>query len=693
MKVGIAIIVIGLGLEIAQGQTPSPESWQMLSSPQHQDCGDAAPIPEKAKSRQLMKNLSVASVSQPTVRIGYIVPSNRTPQPDAEAKLAYVVRYMQAWYRSEMERHGFGPKTFRYETTSDGVTPKVHVVKSTLTDDYMRGDVWGRTIQAASAGGLSTWATGELWFLVPECHLLTSDGTVTGGVALGASWGSGPDPGIAMMGGDSLARWNPRTLSDDRPYNGLVLAELGQFPMAQNKSFPWFEGTTMSEVSSSVLGAAIHELGHAFGLPHDFRNDANFRGNIMGNGCRGYRGNRFPGKYANHYARLSYAAALALNRSRYFNAGTGDTTKPSITATTSGSATASGGCIEIPFTATDASGLAAYWVSWGGDLVAEGSLQGTNSSIAVRTPYFDAGTTSNKTYTISVFDVFGNKTNLDVTRTVGSTTQTSLRPAIRITPQIALPGELVTLQESDTLGTIGVAYEWDTDGDGVFESPTGQSASFSFIPAWTGARMVRVRTSRSSGEWSQSTPVPLYIHRPTQLYEWGTNSFAVSWRESVGLAYEAQGSTDLRQPWKVADGGTSKAVDGRTLNTIPQTGSAAYYRVKYAKDNGTLVTVPDFPASGSTVTIVYDPAGRSLANASQVYIHFAADDWANRVTPRPAMQLVDGRWIFSYAIPPGSKVLKMVFTENAEVQTAGLWDNNNWTDWSLPVGLTTAASN
>lgn len=663
----------------------------MLSSPRHHDCGDALPAPETTKPRRLMKNLSVASVNQPTVRIGYIVASNRSAQPDAEAKLAHIVRYMQDWYRSEMERHGFGPKTFRYETESDGVNPKINVVKANVTDHYLRGDVWGRTIDVASQGGLSTWAAGEVWFLVPECHLQTSDGSVTGGTALGASWGSGDDPGIAMMGSDSLARWNPGTLSDDRSFNGLVLSDLGPHPMAQNKSFPWFEGTTLSEVSSSSIGAAIHELGHAFGLPHDFRNDNNFRGNIMGNGCRGYRGNRFPGKYPDHYARLSYASALALNYSRYFNSGTGDTTRPMITPTGNGNASPSGGCIEIQFTASDASGLSAYWISWAGNLIDEGLLQDTTANVTVRTPYFEAGKDNN--YTISVFDVFGNKSNSDLLRTVSNTAEVSLRPALRVTPQFALPGEAVTLNEYDTLNAGSISYQWDTDGDGVFETDTGPSASLSFVPAWTGARMVRVRTSRNSGEWSQSAPVPLYIHRPAIKHLLESNSYVVGWRESVGLVYETQGNSDLRQPWRVAETNTRKTTSGEVLKSAAKTENAAFFRIRYAKDDGTLLTIPDFPASGSTVTIVYDPAGRPLANSGQVYIHFAADDWINRVIPRPTMQRSGGRWTFNYTIQPGSKTLKMVFTENPEGQDAGLWDNNSWADWNVSVGPTTAASN
>jgi hypothetical protein len=66
------------------------------------------------------------------------------------------------------------------------------------------------------------------------------------------------------------------------------------------------------------LGNVIHETGHALGLGHDFRNDANFHGNVMGNGLRGMRGEFFPESYPEDATRISYAAALALSVNRYF---------------------------------------------------------------------------------------------------------------------------------------------------------------------------------------------------------------------------------------------------------------------------------------------------------------------------------------------------------------------------------------
>ena len=90
--------------------------------------------------------------------------------------------------------------------------------------------------------------------------------------------------------------------------------------MKQDVTFAWFEGSSFSSLASSWLGALWHETGHAFGLPHDFRNDNNFHGNLMGNGLRGTRGSLFPEKYPQNYTRLEYASALVLNVSHYFNA-------------------------------------------------------------------------------------------------------------------------------------------------------------------------------------------------------------------------------------------------------------------------------------------------------------------------------------------------------------------------------------
>lgn len=93
---------------------------------------------------------------------------------------------------------------------------------------------------------------------------------------------------------------------------------------------------------------------------------------------------------------------------------------------------------------------------------------------------------------------------------------------------------------------------------------------------------------------------------------------------------------------------------------------------------------PSNPTDAQAVTVTYDPAGRPLAGASQVYIHTGRNGWQNRITPRPAMTLADGKW--TYTIPPtaGTTVLDMVFTSAPEAG-GGTWDNNGGQDWHFAV--------
>jgi len=70
------------------------------------------------------------------VRIVYLVPSNRIPQPDAEKILQEYVETIQGWFRDQMERLGYAPKTFAIETAADGVTPMVHVAYAREPDTF-----------------------------------------------------------------------------------------------------------------------------------------------------------------------------------------------------------------------------------------------------------------------------------------------------------------------------------------------------------------------------------------------------------------------------------------------------------------------------------------------------------------------------------------------------------------------------
>ncbi len=128
--------------------------------------GNSCPVqpPQQQQTAFALQAVGVA----PMVRVAYVIPSNRTPQPNGVANLQNAIKLGQQFFKDQMEQNGFGPKTFVFETEADGVTPLINVVHVAETDEYLRGDLWGRTQQAASNAGISLWAAGEVWVVIPE---------------------------------------------------------------------------------------------------------------------------------------------------------------------------------------------------------------------------------------------------------------------------------------------------------------------------------------------------------------------------------------------------------------------------------------------------------------------------------------------------------------------------------------------
>ena len=446
-----------------------------------------------------------------SVHLGYVVPADRTAQPNAVSNMQAMMVSTQSWYRDQMNRWGFGPKTFRFETEVDGVTPAVHVVSTPTTAATIRGNIWGATIDAASDAGLSTWQTGQVWFLVPEAHEQLSDASVIGGTALGASFGSDDDPGVAMVGSDMLFRLHPDSMTDETPYAGQTIPEVGPYALAQDVSFPWFEGTTISSISSSAQGAAAHELGHAFGLPHNFINDANFNGNMMGNGLRGMRGAVAPEQFPQDDARLGYAAALALSTSRYFNADDTftDNARPVVNIATSGTVNPVNGLLEIDFTAEDASELSAAILLRNGNVVGEMKLDGLSVDTTITTPYFDVDVQDN--YDLKVYDAQGNQRNTTVQIMVPSGSNRAPQPFVQIDRSLVASGSFITFDagaSSDPDGSLNdVLVEWDIDGDGVFDTAPTTSKTLSVEMPTPGIGRVIARLTDALGAFAYSSPI------------------------------------------------------------------------------------------------------------------------------------------------------------------------------------------
>lgn len=65
--------------------------------------------------------------SDQVVRLIYLVPNDRLAQPDIDAKLDVLIKKAQTLYADAMAAHGFGKKTFRFETDANGKAIVHHV--------------------------------------------------------------------------------------------------------------------------------------------------------------------------------------------------------------------------------------------------------------------------------------------------------------------------------------------------------------------------------------------------------------------------------------------------------------------------------------------------------------------------------------------------------------------------------------
>ena len=64
--------------------------------------------------------LDFAKVQNDVVRLIYFLPKGKEPSPNITQKIDKTIRKVQKHYADEMERHGFGRKTFTFETDQNG---------------------------------------------------------------------------------------------------------------------------------------------------------------------------------------------------------------------------------------------------------------------------------------------------------------------------------------------------------------------------------------------------------------------------------------------------------------------------------------------------------------------------------------------------------------------------------------------
>ena len=167
---------------------------------------------------------SVAQDTRPMVRLIYFLPRDREPQPNIDKKLDGLIKDAQQLYANHMEAHGFGRKTFQFETDASG-NAVVHHFVGQFTDAHYSNlsntwNIWEEIDKQFDASK-------NIYVTVIE---MRSEYLDSGGCDICST--------IAGRGGN----WGAS--------GGRVL------------------------VTAASIRATAHELGHAFGLMHDYRNKA-----------------------------------------------------------------------------------------------------------------------------------------------------------------------------------------------------------------------------------------------------------------------------------------------------------------------------------------------------------------------------------------------------------------------------------
>ena len=84
---------------------PAPQRCDPL--PFDRVCASYQPSPQ---------NVRLAVEDPFLVRLIYFLPSDRPYRPEVEQEINSLISEAQAFYAAQMELHGFGPRTFAFET-------------------------------------------------------------------------------------------------------------------------------------------------------------------------------------------------------------------------------------------------------------------------------------------------------------------------------------------------------------------------------------------------------------------------------------------------------------------------------------------------------------------------------------------------------------------------------------------------
>ena len=211
----------------------------------------------------------------------------------------------------------------------------------------------------------------------------------------------------------------------------------------------------------------------------------------------------------------------------------------------------------------------------------------------------------------------------------------------------------------------------DAPSEGVKISPNpavaGQPVTVSYYPSGrplSGASAVNVHHGYNDANWTDVPGDAMTLNGS----HWDCTFAVPSSAANLVMCFN-DGSA-----WDNHDGNNwTFPVTGTTVPVVPFSGTAA---VDFASE-----------AAQPPLTVFYNPAGRTLAGAASIYVHYGLTDGDGNASwttvPGAAMASREDGLYFAatFTPPPGSKTLTVCFNNGTDV-----WDNNDSANWTFDLG-------